>query len=452
MLEENSQIFSVRIQVRNGFVLNIGKFEIWNCFGVRYSDFEFVRQREVDNRKMIPEEILRSLVIQTESKLFLVVMDGVGGLPVRGKTELETAKTPHLNRLALKSTGGLIDPISYGITPGSGPSHLALFGYDPFQYEIGRGVMEALGIGLKLTKEDLTARGNYATIDEEGVIVDRRAGRISTERNQEICQFLQNEIREVEGVRISIHPGKEHRFVIVFQGEGLRDDLTDADPQKEGQRAKETEGKTPEAERTAAIVNQYMRRATAVLKPFSPANTILLRGFSKVPDIPSMSERFKLKPAAIATYPMYRGLARLVGMDILETGETFRDEVETLKHYFGEYDFFYIHFKKTDSAGEDGDFKKKVKAIEEVDRIFPSILKFKPDVLVVTGDHSTPAVLKSHSWHPNPILLHSKYIRPDGIRRFTERQCQRGELGRFSAVEVVPLMLANGLKLKKFGA
>jgi 2,3-bisphosphoglycerate-independent phosphoglycerate mutase len=401
---------------------------------------------------MVPDEILRSLVIQTESKLVMVVIDGIGGLPVRGKTELETAKIPNLDRLASKSICGLIDPISSGITPGSGPSHLALFGYDPFQYEIGRGVMEALGIGLKLTKDDLTARGNFATIDEDGIIVDRRAGRISTEKNREICQFLQNEIRDVDGVRVSIYPGKEHRFVIVFQGEGLSDGLADADPQKDGKKAKGTESLTVEAGRTAEVVNAYLKKATRALKPFHPANTILLRGFSKIPNIPSMFERFKLRSAAIATYPMYRGLARLVGMDVLETGETLKDEVETLKKYYDRYDFFYLHFKKTDSAGEDGDFKKKVKAIEEIDRVLPFILKLKPDVLAVTGDHSTPAVLKSHSWHPNPILLHSKYIRPDGLRRFTERQCQKGQLGRFPAVEIIPLMLAHGLKLKKFGA
>jgi len=401
---------------------------------------------------MVSEEVLRSLVIQTDSKMVMVIIDGLGGLPVRGKTELEAAKIPNLDRLASKLICGLIDPISYGITPGSGPSHLALFGYDPFRYEIGRGVMEALGMGLALTKDDLTARGNFATIDEQGIIVDRRAGRISTEKNREICQFLQNEIKEIEGVRISIRPGKEHRFVIVFQGEGLRDDLSDADPQKDGLKAKGTEPLSEEARRTAEIVNGYLTKATEVLNPFHPVNTILLRGFSKIPDIPTMFDRFKLRPAAIATYPMYKGLARLVGMEILETGETSKDEVETLKNHFNRYDFFYLHFKKADSAGEDGNFKMKVKALEEIDRVIPAILRLKPDVLVVTGDHSTPSLLKSHSWHPNPILLYSKYIRPDGIRRFTERQCQRGQLGRFPAVHILPLMLANGLKLKKFGA
>ncbi|MBS3906701.1 MAG: 2,3-bisphosphoglycerate-independent phosphoglycerate mutase [Syntrophaceae bacterium] len=401
---------------------------------------------------MTKEEVLQSLAMQTDSKLILVVIDGIGGLPVRGKTELEAAKTPNLDRLAYKSNCGLIDPISYGITPGSGPSHLALFGYDPFRYEIGRGVMEALGIGLKLTQNDLTARGNFATIDEKGTIIDRRAGRISTEKNQEICRFLQSKIREVNGIKVAIYPGREHRFVIVFQGEGLKDDLTDADPQKDGQKAKGTENLTEEAQRTAEVVNEYLGRAMEALKPFHPANAVLLRGFSKIPNIPTMFERFKLKPAAIATYPMYRGLARLVGMEVLETGETLQDEVETLKNSFNGYDFFYIHFKKPDSAGEDGNFKLKVKALEEIDRMIPSILRLNPDVLVVTGDHSTPAILKSHSWHPNPILLYSKYIRPDRIRRFTERQCQKGQLGRFPALEIIPLMLANGLKLKKFGA
>ena len=401
---------------------------------------------------MLPEEVLRSLAIQTDSKLILVVIDGLGGLPVRGKTELEAAKIPNLDRLASKSICGLIDAISYGITPGSGPSHLALFGYDPLQYEIGRGVMEALGIGLALTRDDLTARGNFATIDEQGMIVDRRAGRIPTEKNREISEFLKNEIKEVEGVRISIYPGKEHRFVLVFRGEGLRDDLSDADPQKDGLQAKGAEALSPEARRTAEVVNLYLKKANEALRPFHPANAILLRGFSKIPHIPTMSERFKLRPAAIATYPMYRGLARLVGMEILETGETLREEAETLRKYFDRYDFFYIHFKKTDSAGEDGNFKMKVKALEEIDRVIPSILKLKPDVSVVTGDHSTPSLLKGHSWHPNPILLHSKYIRPEGIRRFTERHCQKGQLGRFPAKDVIPLMLANGLKLKKFGA
>ena len=401
---------------------------------------------------MTGEEVIRSLAVQSDSKLVMVVIDGAGGLPVRGKTELEAARIPNLDRLVSKSACGLVDAVFYGITPGSGPSHLALFGYDPLQYEIGRGVMEALGTATKLTKDDLMARGNFATLGEAGIIVDRRAGRISTEKNQEICQFLQKEIPEIDGVGVHLYPGREHRFVVVFQGKELREDLADADPQKDGLKAKGTEGLSPEAGRTADIVNRYLGKAAEVLRPFHPANAILLRGFSKIPDIPTMSDRFKLRPAAIATYPMYRGLARLVGMEVLETGETYREEVETMRENFGRFDFFYLHFKRTDSAGEDGNFRLKVKVLEEIDRVFPSIARLKPDVLVVTGDHSTPASLKGHSWHPNPFLLYSKYVRSERIRRFTERQCQRGQFGRFQAMNVIPLMLAHGLKLKKFGA
>jgi 2,3-bisphosphoglycerate-independent phosphoglycerate mutase len=250
---------------------------------------------------MIPEEVLHSLVIQTESKLVMVVIDGIGGLPIRGKTELEAAKTPNLDRFTSKASCGLIDPISYGITPGSGPSHLALFGYDPFRYEIGRGVMEALGIDIPLSKDDLAVRGNFATIDKTGVIVDRRAGRISTEKNREICEFLKNEIKEIEGVHISVYPGKEHRFVLVFRGEGLRDDLTDADPQKDGLKAKETEGLSLGARRTAEIVNLYLKKATEVLRSFHPANTVLLRGFSKIPHI-QPCQKIQTPTGSIATY------------------------------------------------------------------------------------------------------------------------------------------------------
>jgi 2,3-bisphosphoglycerate-independent phosphoglycerate mutase len=401
---------------------------------------------------MIPEAILRSLAVQTDSRLVMVVIDGLGGLPMKGKTELEAAKIPNLDRLAAKSACGLIDPIAYGVTPGSGPSHLALFGYDPFAFEIGRGVLEALGIGLHLTANDLTARGNFATIDENGVITDRRAGRIPTEKNREICAFLQKAIPEIKGVRVSVYSGVEHRFVIVFNGEGLRDDLADADPQKEGLKAKLAEPLSNQAVKTAEVVNAYILAATEAMKDFHPANTMLVRGFSKVPHIPTMGERFKLRPAAIATYPMYRGLAKLIGMEILDAGTTLKDEAEALKKNFADHDFFYFHVKKTDSAGEDGDYKKKVKVLEEADKIIPSILKLNPDVVVVTGDHSTPALIKGHSWHPNPILLWSKYVRPDGVRRFTEKFCAKGQLGRFPAVDILPLMLANGLKLKKFGA
>ena len=401
---------------------------------------------------MVSEEIIRSLTVKTPSKIALLVLDGVGGLPVDGKTELEAAHTPHLDELASRSICGVTDAVSPGITPGSGPGHLSMFGYDPLRYEIGRGVLEALGIGMELGKEDVVARGNFATMDKQGLIVDRRAGRIPTEKNIELCDLLQNEIKEIEGVRVEIRNGKEHRFVLRFSGEGLDGRLQDTDPQREGQPPRPVTPIVPEAQRTARIVELFLERANQILRDHRPANTVLLRGISQIPEIPSMSELFKLTPACIATYPMYKGLATLVGMEILTTGEEIADEFISLKENYDRFDFFYIHIKKTDSYGEDGDFQRKVQIIEEVDRHIPERLALGPDVVAVTGDHSTPSLLKAHSWHPNPFILYSRYERADDVREFTEAACARGGLGRFLAVDEMPLMLASALKLKKFGA
>ncbi|OGD37877.1 phosphoglycerate mutase [Candidatus Atribacteria bacterium RBG_16_35_8] len=402
---------------------------------------------------MINEEIMRSLAIKTESKIVLLVADGIGDLPSENnKTVLERAFIPNLDKLASKSVCGLTDPISRGITPGSGPAHLSLFGYDPIKYQIGRGVLEALGVGMELTSRDLACRGNFATLDIEGIITDRRAGRIATELNEKLCKLMQDKINQIGEVKTIIKPGKEHRFVVVFRGDGLEDALSDADPQKVGEKIKFAEPLDSKAKKSVETVNEFIKQATEVLKEHHPANTVLLRGFAKYPGLPTMKELFKLTPAAIATYPMYKGLAKLVGMDILETGESLSDEFKTLQDNFSKYDFFYLHIKKTDSYGEDGNFEQKVKVIEEVDKYIPKVLALKPDVLVVTGDHSTPALMKGHSWHPNPLMLFSKYIRVDEAEQFNEKECVKGGLGRFLAVEVLPLMMANALKLQKFGA
>ncbi|OGD16656.1 phosphoglycerate mutase [Candidatus Atribacteria bacterium RBG_19FT_COMBO_35_14] len=402
---------------------------------------------------MINEEIMRSLAIKTESKIVLLVADGIGDLPSENnKTVLERAFIPNLDKLASKSVCGLTDPISRGITPGSGPAHLSLFGYDPIKYQIGRGVLEALGVGMELTSRDLACRGNFATLDKEGIITDRRAGRIATELNEKLCKLMQDKINQIGEVKTIIKPGKEHRFVVVFRGDGLEDALSDADPQKVGEKIKFAEPLDSKAKKSVETVNEFIKQATEVLKEHHPANTVLLRGFAKYPGLPTMKELFKLTPAAIATYPMYKGLAKLVGMDILETGESLSDEFKTLQDNFSKYDFFYLHIKKTDSYGEDGNFEQKVKVIEEVDKYIPKVLALKPDVLVVTGDHSTPALMKGHSWHPNPLMLFSKYIRVDEAEQFNEKECVKGGLGRFLAVEVLPLMMANALKLQKFGA
>lgn len=398
------------------------------------------------------EEILKEVTVKTPSKIVLLVIDGVGGIPVEGRTELETAHRPNLDRLASEGICGLTDPVYPGITPGSGPGHLALFGYDPLRYEIGRGVLEALGIGMELAPGEVVARANFATLDQEGLVLDRRAGRIPTERNEELCRRLQREIQEVEGVRVEIRPGREHRFVVKFSGEGLDDRIADTDPQKEGLPPRPPSALAPEAERTAKVVEAFLQRAHQVLKGEEPANGVLMRGFSRLPDIPSMEELFKLTPACIASYPMYRGLAKLVGMEVLEVGETIAEEFAALKRHFQDFDFFYLHVKKTDSFGEDGNFSAKVQVIEEVDRHIPQLLELEPEVIVVTADHSTPSALKGHSWHPNPFLLRSPYERRDDVDRFTEAACARGALGRFRAVEAMTMMLAAALKMKKFGA
>ena len=402
---------------------------------------------------MTKEEIYQKISIVNDQKMVMIILDGLGGLPVKGKTELEKAETPNLDKLARKCELGLTHPISPGITPGSGPAHLSLFGYDPIQYTIGRGILEALGTGVSVGADDVAIRGNFAT-QKGGIITDRRAGRIPTEKNREIIKHLQERIPMIEDVRIGLHSGEEHRFVLLLSGGGLSDEVTDADPETTGKSIQYAKAKSPLAERTAAVMNTFINRVTEELRDFTPANTCLLRGAAKYPAIPSMQTLFRLKPAAIAVYPMYRGLAQLVGMEILPTGTTIADEIDTLKEEFHNHDFFFVHVKKTDSYGEDGDFDKKVEVIETFDRCLPDLLALNPEVLVITGDHSTPSIMKSHSWHPNPFLLRSELGRksPHRTEGFSETQCARGVLGQFPSTEILPLMMANALKFKKYGA
>jgi len=401
---------------------------------------------------MIGFEHMKKISRISPSKIVLLVIDGVGGLPhaKTGKTELESARKPNLNRIARDSLCGLIDPVGPGITPGSAPGHLAIFGYDPVKYNIGRGVVEALGIDLELKPEDITARGNFCTVDDRGIITDRRAGRVSTDKSTELCRSLNN--IAINGAEISVLPVKEHRFVLVLRGEALSPELADSDPQQVGLAPKKVEALSPQAQRTAEIANEFVSQARSLLKGETPANMVLLRGFSRCLDIPSISEIYKLKPAAIATYPMYRGLARLVGMQLLPEGESITERLNSLRRYYSDYDFFFVHFKSTDARGEDGNFRAKVQAIEELDNALPSLLNLDPDVLIITGDHSTPATLAMHSWHPVPFMLNSKWCRPDNVSEFSEQACLAGGMGRFPATEIMPLAMANALKLDKFGA
>jgi 2,3-bisphosphoglycerate-independent phosphoglycerate mutase len=401
---------------------------------------------------MISLDLMKEISRSSATKIVLLVIDGLGGLPSpqTGKTELETAKTPNLDELAAKSICGLSDPVSPGITPGSAPGHLALFGYDPVQFIIGRGVLEALGIDFDLKPGDIAARGNFCTLDKAGLVTDRRAGRISTEQNTRLCQLIDG--MELDGVQIIVLPVKEHRLVVVFRGNGLGDKISDSDPQQVGLAAKTIIALNSQANRMAIVANQFISQVEKILAEHYPANMILLRGFSQRPQFPTMNQVYKLKPAAIASYPMYRGLARVVGMEILKTGATIKDEFEALKQNFNSYDFFFLHIKGTDSAGEDGDFDRKADILEQIDRAIPSMTALEPDVIVVTGDHSTPAQLKGHSWHPVPIILYSRWCRPDGVAQFSESACASGGLGRMQAVDIMPLAMANALKLDKFGA
>jgi 2,3-bisphosphoglycerate-independent phosphoglycerate mutase len=399
------------------------------------------------------EELLKEISIKTPSKIFLIVLDGVGGIPFKeGKTELEYANIPNLDELAKKSVLGQTDPILPGITPGSGPAHLALFGYDPLKYQIGRGVLENLGLGVEVKKGDIAIRGNFCTL-KDGLIVDRRAGRIFTEENKRLCSKLRKRIKKTEGVEILFTPGMEYRFALRLRGKGLEADVSDADPQTVGKPPVVPMATNRESKKTAKIAEKIINLAKDVLKDENRANFILLRGFSTLPPLPSMQELFRLNPAAIATYPMYKGLAKLVGMEVLKVnGMSIADEIETLKKQYKEHDFFYFHVKKTDSYGEDGKFEKKVTVIEEFDRFLPEILSLSFDVLVITSDHSTPCLLKAHSWHPNPFLLYANTIIPDEQTAFSEHACTKGGLGRFFSVDAMSLMLGHALKLKKFGA
>ena len=398
--------------------------------------------------------VLTGLVVPGSSKIVFIILDGVGGIQMeeKGGTELQVARTPNLDKLAEVSSCGLLEPVSPGITPGSGPSHFALFGYDPIQYNIGRGILEATGIDFPLTERDVVARINFATVNKDGTVIDRRAGRISSDINKRICQKLQKGLRLGGGVEVIVEPVKEHRAVLVLRGEGLRGEIEDTDPEREGLPPLEPKPLTPEAEKTVALVREFVLQTRQILADEPKANMVLLRGFAKHTLYPSMKERYGLNALAIAAYPMYRGISRLVGMIVLSNVATLEEEFRALTDHFAKYDFFFLHVKQTDSRGEDGDFEGKVAVIEDVDRYIPQVRLLQPDVLVVTGDHSTPAKMASHSWHPLPLILHSKYCLVDPVKKFDEVSCIGGVLGKMPSVDLMPLVLAHARRLTKFGA
>lgn len=407
----------------------------------------------IDLKKLIKKE--------KNTKIILIVLDGVGDLPVKdGKTPLELAQTPNLDKLVKSSATGLHIPVDYGITPGSGPGHLGLFGYDPKTLTIGRGILEALGVGLEVRETDVAIRGNFATVRYDGkdpIVIDRRAGRISTEENKRLIEYLSKHISEIEGVKVILCSGKEHRFSLIlrfpYELTPEAEKINDTDPQALEKSPLIPEGSNEEAKKVAQIAQKFIEKAGLLLKEEKKANYILLRGFSVKPDIPTFYEKFSLNSICIAVYPMYKGLARLVGMDVAPLeGETIEDEIKSMESWWKDYDFFFLHVKKTDSFGEDGNFEGKIKVIEEFDKVLPDLLALKPEVLAITGDHSTPCVMKSHSWHPVPVLINSPYVLGGLSQRFTERECFKGELGLFPSYKLMPLLLAHALRLQKYGA
>jgi 2,3-bisphosphoglycerate-independent phosphoglycerate mutase len=398
----------------------------------------------------LPDDV----VIAGDSKIFLLVLDGLGGIqhPRFNKTELQAARKPNLDKLVCESVCGVLDPVMPGITPGSGPSHMALFGYDPLECNIGRGVLSALGVDFELTEKDLAARANFATVDAKGNVVDRRAGRIASEVNGKLCEKLRRSVKLPHGAKLFIQTESEHRAVVIFRGVGLSGDISDTDPQMVGVPPKEPAPLNPDAKKGSDVVRSFLRQASEILKDEHPANAILLRGFAMQRPFRSFRDRFKLKAAAVAKYPMYRGLARLIGMEVLPACEDMDAEISLIKKEFQNFDFFYIHVKKTDSYGEDGNFEDKVKTIEQVDSKLPSLLELSPDVVVVTADHSTPSVMKAHSWHPVPVLLSAKTCRVDDVVSFDEISCAKGGIGRTRMVHLMSLILAHAGRLTKYGA
>ncbi len=405
-------------------------------------------------------EIITSLKQKNDSKIVLCVLDGLGGLPVNGKSELQFANTPNLDALSEQSALGLQVPVATGVTPGSGAAHLGLFGYDPLKFDIGRGVLEALGLGLNMDSHDLAIRGNFATVeykDGKPVVTDRRAGRIATEENKRITEKIRSKIDEINDIKVTITSGLEHRFALILsfplslpEGSDL---IPDTDPQEVGKSPIIPKGKNVTAQKVAKELEKVISDIVDVIKDEEKANYILLRGISIFPKLPGYHDRYGLDAGCIAAYPMYKGVSKLVGMEVLNVeGVSVESEVDALIRDFGKKDFFYMHIKKTDSYGEDGNFEAKAGVIEEFDAQLPRILDLKPDVLLITGDHSTPAAMKAHSWHPVPVLINSNYCYGNNKDGFSENGCRAGELGIVKSTELMPLMMAHAGRLKKYGA
>jgi 2,3-bisphosphoglycerate-independent phosphoglycerate mutase len=395
---------------------------------------------------------LRDLATPADSRILLVVLDGLGGM-ADGEhgTELEDADTPNLDRLAAEGVTGLLEPVGPGITPGSGPGHLALFGYDPLEHLLGRGALSAAGLDVELRPGDVAARGNLCTIDGDGTVSDRRAGRPPDEDARRVVALLSERVR-VEGVDLEFHHERGHRFLLVLRGSGLDPRVGDTDPQHTGVPPLPPEALDAAAEPTARLAAAVVAGAASALRDEPVANGILLRGFDSLRALPSFADRTSMRAAAVAVYPMYRGIARILGFDVLGPPADLAEELTLLEKHWDEADFFFLHHKDADAAGEDGDRAAKIRAIERLDAVVPDLVALGPDVIAVTGDHATPAQMAAHSWHPVPVLVRGPICGRDDVDRFGERWCRSGGLGRRPSRELLPILMANAGRLAKYGA
>ncbi len=397
--------------------------------------------------------LVSSLAMENDKRIVLLVMDGVGDCDNGGQgTALQQAATPNLDRLAGRSALGLIKPVATAITPGSGPGHLALFGYDPIIYKVGRGVLSALGIEFDITPRDVAARLNFCTLDADGNVADRRAGRIPDEENRRVLEDIRKNLQPPQGVEVFLETVAEHRALLVIRGDDLDDDIGETDPQHTGVPPMRPDRPPHDDSPTAKIAAGIIDQVRDILSDEPQANGILARGFAKFPDWPRFPDRYKLNPAAVAGYPMYRGVARLVGIPVVSQPTTAEDVCKGVVDAMDEHTFVFAHFKYTDKAGEDGDLDAKVERIAEMDAALPTLLDADPDVLLITGDHSTPPSLKAHSWHPVPVLMKAPYLRGGDADRFDEVSCLAGQIGTIPSKELLPLAMAHAEKLEKYGA
>lgn len=397
--------------------------------------------------------LIHSLTTVNDKRIVLLVMDGVGDCDNAGKgTALQQAATPNLDALSERSALGLHYPVATAVTPGSGPGHLGLFGYDPLIYKVGRGVLSALGVEFDLTSRDVAARLNFCTLDSEGRVTDRRAGRINDDENKRVLAKIRAALQPPAGVEVLFETVSEHRALLVLRGDDLDDHIGETDPQAVGVPPLSPVRAPYEQSRSAAIFNDIAGQVRDILADEPKVNMILGRGFAKVPNWPTFAERWKLTPAAVAGYPMYRGVARLVGMPVLAQPTSAADVCAAAADAMKDHTFVFAHFKYTDKTGEDGDLPAKIARIEEMDAALPALLAASPDVLLITGDHSTPPSMMGHSWHPVPLLMAAPHLRGGDGGGFNEIACRSGQIGTISAKEIMPLALAHAGKLEKYGA